>query len=275
MDVATVVFEDELTVLQIQAQSLDLYLPASEINSIMIMVNDHESLCEKIEPRWWGQHQSKVTIIHRSRYAAHWPKNGWVGQQVLKLMAADSSGMSHTLILDAKTILVKEFRHDIDGLIASGIYDIQEVFQPAAEICGQMFGSPCTKVAGPGGVPFLMINHVVQQMIDHIGREDFVTWFVAQGCLTEFVLYSSYIDKILDGLEKYYVPGFTLQNVNVCHSEIGCIDSKLDSMLDPLVYAVSIHRHAWKNFSQQQKDRFRRFLMSKDITKADLLYKFY
>jgi len=273
IDVITVVFQQELSLLEAQAESINYYAK-DIINDITVIVNDHVAVCDQVDVDWWGKHRHKVKILHRDFFLDHWPKNGWLSQQALKLAAADRSASKYSLILDAKNILVANLPFDLvnKDRIYTGIHPIKPVFQPSADICSRLFSFPVTVQAGTSGTPFLMINAVVKNLIDHVGRDSFIAWFLEQGLLTEFVLYSSYIDSKLGGLDRFYAPGNMLSVVNICHSDrIDDIDTKLQNMHDHEIISVAVHRNAWINFTETQKNRYRDFLVSRSITKGRLL----
>ena len=51
IDLITVVFRDELSLLPIQAKSLEKYV--GNINSIVIVVNDEDPVADQINTAWW------------------------------------------------------------------------------------------------------------------------------------------------------------------------------------------------------------------------------
>jgi hypothetical protein len=86
IDLVTVVFEPELPVLRAQAQSINLYCRDLGIKNIYVIVNDHESVAKQIDPAWWGDMQHRVVIMPRRTFSTNFADNGWVSQQVLKLL---------------------------------------------------------------------------------------------------------------------------------------------------------------------------------------------
>ena len=69
IDIVTVVFEQELSVLRLQAQSIELYCQDIGVKSIYVIVNDADSLAAQIDPAWWGNMSSLVRIVPRSQFA--------------------------------------------------------------------------------------------------------------------------------------------------------------------------------------------------------------
>ena len=107
IDICTVVFEQELPILKIQAQSIHNHCRNIGIRNIYVVLNDYETLAEKIDPAWWGDLASSVLVVPRTAFSSTWVENGWVSQQALKLLTASISYNVYTMVLDAKTIFVR------------------------------------------------------------------------------------------------------------------------------------------------------------------------
>ena len=107
IDIVTVVFREELPILQVQAESVDLYCQDIGIQTIYVVVNDDISVVQEIDLAWWGSLSKYVKIIHRDYFNCKFVADGWVSQQVLKLLCSTLSQNEYTMILDAKTILIK------------------------------------------------------------------------------------------------------------------------------------------------------------------------
>jgi len=169
IDLATVVFQDELPVIRLQAQSIELYCQNIGLRNIYVIVNDDQDTKNQIDTRWWGSLADKVTIIPRSAFGTQFVENGWVSQQVLKLLAASISYNTWTMILDAKTIIVKEIKLtdiiDQDGRARIGTYDTFPVFEPSRLRINQTYNIDLKQQLRPGGVPFLFQNDVVRSLI--------------------------------------------------------------------------------------------------------------
>ena len=94
----------------------------------------------------------------------------------------------------------------------------------------------------------------------------FPEWFQAQGMLTEFILYSGYIQyrRLTDVL--YNVNNNVVVPVNICHSEVAAFDRKFATMQNALT--VSIHRNAWLELTSEQQKQYQHFLIDQGITSA-------
>jgi hypothetical protein len=264
IDTVTVVFQDELDSLQRQAQSLDLYV--DEIQTVFVVVNEDSNLAQQIDFQWWGRWSNRVQIISRNSFGISWSDNGWVSQQVLKLLAASSATSNWSIILDAKTFFVKTVT-TIKDRPGVGLLPIYPVFEPSRQIVNQLFNIDLKHQLGPGGVPFVMNTQQVCNMIvciESAVNQPFVTWFQDQGRLTEFLLYSGWIQHHTGALNKIYnIDEIEMVPCNLCHSEVGSFDRKFKEMQHSTT--VSIHRHAWAQLLPEQQKQYTDFLGSRGI----------
>ena len=264
IDIVTVVFQGELNSLQRQAQSLDLYV--NDIQTVFIVVNEDSNLETQIDTQWWGRWANCVKIIPRSCFGTSWSDNGWVSQQVLKLLAAGGAPSDWSIILDAKTFFVKQATNvkDRPGV---GLLPIYPVFEPSRQIVNQLFGLDLEHQLGPGGVPFVMNTQQVRDMIAWIESavdQPFATWFQDQGRLTEFLLYTGWIQHNTGALDQIYnLDQIDMIPCNLCHNEVDAFDRKFAEMQRSTT--VSIHRRAWPQLSPEQQTQYTDFLVSRGI----------
>jgi hypothetical protein len=271
IDFVTVVFEPELPVLRAQAQSINLYCRDLGIKNIYVIVNDHDRVAVLIDPAWWGDMQHRVSILLRRTFSTDFVDNGWVSQQVLKLLGTAVSFNTWSMALDAKTLFVKPLRFDdlmdSQGRPQTGQLDIYPVFEQSRSRVSKLFGIDVVRQLGPGGVPFVFNTSMVRAMIADVEQrtgESFPAWFQAQGSVTEFILYSGYLESthMMDLL--YNTQRSRLIACNLCHSEDGAFDRKFREMQSSLT--VSIHRNAWSRMSQEQQQQYLTFLQQRGIT---------
>ena len=280
IDLVTVVFQDELPILQVQAQSVDLYAQHVGIQNIYVMVNDDSQVAEQIDPAWWGTLADRVRIVPRNIFSAEFSHDGWHSQQILKLLGSSLSYNRWSLVLDAKTILVQDIRLDQlfmpDGRMSWGHYPIQPVFEESGRITSELFEIDLECVLAPMGVPFLFDNQLVRGLIGDIEsrtRTPFIQWFSDHGMLTEFILYSGYAQYRYGSLDVVAAGDLTTayKVCNICHSEVEVFDTKFNSANDPNILTVSIHRRAWNQLRPDQQQRYQDFLISKNISTAENL----
>ena len=264
IDLVTVVFEDELATLKTQARSIAVY--GQNIDTIFVVVNEDSGLGSRIERAWWGRWQEHVQVVSRAAFGNTWSDNGWLSQQVLKLMTATVSSSEWSMILDAKTFFVRPMLK-FDRFPTVGQLDIYPVFEPSQQIVNKLFGITLTRQLGPGGVPFIIKTKEVQNMVTWIEEQtnqDFVEWFQDQGMLTEFILYSGWIQYQYIGFDPLYnISKSDIHPCNLCHSEVASFDRKFNEMQS--ADTVSIHRRAWTQLTPAQQTQYTEFLASRGI----------
>jgi hypothetical protein len=278
IDIVTVVFRDELPILKLQAQSIELYCQAIGLKSIYVVVNDDDSVAKEIDPTWWGNLSNHVRILPRSMFSTNFVNNGWVSQQVLKILTSSISYNTWSMILDAKTIFVKPLTVDQivnkKGQLNLSYYPIQSVFAPSKKIVSELFDIDLLYVAEPLGVPFFFHNSTVRSMIaciNNLTGKEFPSWFQDKGMVTEFILYSGYIvyrDHTMDLMYAGNQNSIALCS-NLCHTEVTQFDNKFLTILNTIT--VSVHRNAWRGMSESQKIKYRDLLYSRGITLAENL----
>ena len=280
IDLVTVVFQDELPILQAQAQSIDLYAQHIGIQNIYVMVNDDPLVAEQIDTAWWGTLSDRVRIVPRNIFSAEFSEDGWHSQQILKLLGSSLSYNRWSLVLDAKTILVQDIKLDRlfmpDGRMSWGHYPIQPVFEESGRITGELFQIDLERVLAPMGVPFLFDNQLVRGLIaevEHCTQTQFIKWFGSHGMLTEFILYSGYVQYRYGSLDAVSTVNSTIAYdvCNICHSEVEIFDTKFNSANDPNILTVSIHRRAWRQLRSDQQKRYQDFLTSKNVRTGENL----
>lgn len=276
IDIVTVVFEQEISILRAQAQSIALNCQRIGVRNIYVVLNDTETIVSQINPAWWGPLASNVLVIPRTAFSTPFVENGWVSQQVLKLLTASMSYNTYSMILDAKTLFVRELDPaavvDATGKILTGRCPIYPVFEPSKKIVEQLFEIELTEQLGPGGVPFIVHNDTVRMMIAEVTlrtRTPFPTWFQQQGMITEFILYSGFVKFLCGNLEVMYDRQNKLGGVvNVSHDETVQWLTKINQMNNQNTLTVSVHRGAWNRLTAQQRQEYRDLLLRRGIEAA-------
>jgi hypothetical protein len=278
IDIVTVVFESELPVLRLQAQSIDLYCHDLGARSIYVVVNDSDAVAQQIDTAWWGSMSHLVRVIPRSVFSTEFVHNGWVSQQVLKILGASLSYNPWTVVLDAKTIFVRNILLsevlDHKGRVCTGFMPIYPVFESSRSIVNGLYNIKMDRQLGPGGVPFFFHNNTVRSMIADTSErvsEFFPTWFQKQGRLTEFILYSGYVQHKCRGFDQLYSEVRQIKPENICHSEVKLFDQKLESAKINNPLTVSVHRNAWTQLTADQQTQYREYLLDRGITTAQNL----
>ena len=267
IDICTVVFDAELDVLKLQARSIELYCQHIGLKNIFVMVNDSSP----VDPTWYGTLADRVRVVPRSNFDCEWSDNGWVSQQVLKLLGSAMSNNAWCMIVDAKTLFVRPVELEqvlVNGCAATGSMPIYPVFEASQNITNKLFDIDLPAQLGPGGVPFFVEPSLTREMItevEHRTGRDFTDYFQQQGMLTEFILYSGYVWYKDQSFDKRYHPQSRIHPANLCHSETGIFDSKFDTMNQPDTLTVSIHRNAWSKLSNEQRQQYHTLLAERGI----------
>ena len=97
--------------LKTQAKSMAFRFKPEHVQEVMVLVNDENSLADKIDPIWFGHLRPKVRIVTR-RDLGYWPAagiSGWKSQQVMKLLGVAASSADWCMVLDAKTWFIKNY----------------------------------------------------------------------------------------------------------------------------------------------------------------------
>jgi hypothetical protein len=266
MDLVTVVFLDEVPTLKLQAQSVKLYCQHMDLGDIVVVINDDHMTVDDVDPAWWGELKHRVKVIHRNSWAVDYAQNGWLTQQLLKLLACAGGQNTWSMVIDAKTLFVNPVAPYGDQP-QIGLLDIFPVFETSRQLVSKLFDIDLQNQLGPGGVPFIINNHVARDMIQEVQSrtgEDFASWFQNQGMITEFILYSGYVLFSQGSFDKMYNIGPpVVVPCNLCHSEVAEFDRKFDQMANATT--VSVHRNAWKQLSDHQRRQYMNFLSERGI----------
>jgi hypothetical protein len=273
IDIITVVFQDELPVLKLQAKSIELFCQQLDLNKIVVVINDDNLDTSSIDISWWGKFSDRVVIVHRNSWNVSYSDDGWLTQQLLKMLATDRCQSKWSLVLDAKTIFVrnaiaKEIFDDQQRPCV-GVLDIYPVFEPSRTIINQLFNIDLKQQLGPGGVPFFFNNEMIKEMIftiQDLKQQSFSEWFQEQGMVTEFMLYSGFIIRSFGNYTNLYNTDYSkVHPCNICHSEVDSFDRKITEMRLADTLTVSIHRRAWDNLTDEQQQEYIGLLKQKGI----------
>lgn len=268
------VFKNELAALRVQASSLGRFVDPAEIGRIWVVINDPAVLEHTIDPAWWGPLQHKV---YHYRVNTHSNTNGWLTQQLCKLQTAALATQAWSMVLDAKTIFVRDWHftdiHTDQGL-AVGVLPVFPEFAYSKKLIDDLFDISLEHQLGPGGVPFFFHTESVKNMrasVESLTGQEFGAWFLQQGQVTEFMLYSGWLQYQHGGFAPLYSDQTCFEVENVCHSEVDRFEIKFDRMQTTPVLTVSVHRNAWCCLTDKQQQQYRDFLISRGLKEAQQL----
>lgn len=283
LSLITVVYQDELPLLEIQARSIDLYVNLQDVQTITVVVNDSKDLINSIDVAWYGQHQDKVNLIQFPPVEL----SGWDSQQLYKLLAASQSTTEWSMILDAKTWFINSL--DINKILdeSNRAYHCPaENFTAFHNELKFTESYLCTDtnntIIGPAGVPFMFHTKTVNSLItsiENLSSQAFDQWFVEHVAdpprITEFVLYSVYVIYKYGNYTSLYAqldrPYYLYYNV--CDWQVNEFDSIYKKMQskDSRILTISVHRRAFALLSDRQKNDWLQLLVDKKLIENDKL----
>lgn len=211
--VITVTCERDLPLLELQAQSISLYLDKN--CPIYLIVNENDcsnwlSLFDKKIRHHYQNH--KLTILFRNSFEGYWwqwipsainPWHvGWETQQILKLAIAKHLDSEAFLICDSQNFLIKEWSADYE-LPENTIPYRTGIFSMPIEIWEQYCQALDVKLSSPTNetismcTPIFMHTQLVQGLLTTKGGvEGFSQWFKnASRVKSEFILYTIWAEK--------------------------------------------------------------------------------
>jgi len=278
-DILTVVFREELSILRVQAQSIDLYCRDVGIKNIFVVVNDTDDLADDVDVNWYGKFSKQVKIIPRSRLGSQFHSDGWMSQQYLKLQGSTLSSNKWVMVLDAKSIFIKTLNlkkfFDVFGRIRSGYSKLGPFWHDAEQNVNQLFNIQLQGASGR--IPYLFRVDLVKNMINHIEtthNTSFDIWFnkFPYGHITEISLYFSYVQSVYRTLWKYASKNKYINAACAGRNRIDIADTVFDTELfEKRNHMVMIHRYVWNVLSTERKEKYKKFLIDKGLSTAENL----
>lgn len=277
INIVTVCYSKDISLLKTQAQSIDLYVDPSVINQIVVVVNDEESIASSIDKYWYGQHCNKVVIKHRSTYG-EFLCHGWESQQLCKLLASAESTVDWVLVLDTKTWFVAQydlhraFNHNKVAVDLSRTF--ADTFASVKTTVETLFDIKVPLLVGPTGVPFYFNSHTVRNMIkkvEELTNEEFTSFFINNSidsngntAITEFHLYLAYIIYAYKDYSKFYTSTRNkYHNINI--NDVNIADFKISNFNAKNLLTVGVHTTAYNLLDASSQQKWINFLNSKGL----------
>ena len=276
IDIITVVFQQELYYLEIQARSIEQYIDSDRIGKIFVVVNDNDSVCNLVDKNWWGNNSHKVIVIPRTRFGVREQLHGWDSQQLYKLFGASIAASKWSMCLDAKTWFVQNLdfdkMFDSTGRVNLRSFPTIPVFKPAETFVETFYKIESKEVIGPGGVPFFFHTQTMIDLIKDLEDNHQITLIdffsknvMSPVFLTEFMLYSGFVKykygshNILYSQNQYY------SVTNLADFQKYEFDKIFVQMQDPNNLTASIHRRVYQYLTEKQLQTWVDFLHSKNL----------
>jgi hypothetical protein len=218
---ATVVFEGDLGLMDIQARSMGLYCDPDLAQAIVVI----ENFAGPVPTGWrerllaqYGRLAGRVSFAPATAITAPADVPGWMSQQALKLAVSSSIETDRYVVLDAKNHLVHRLR--LDGLetesgqprIEGGSYADHSMRSYLEQTCRYVGIDP----AGPvehfvsTSTPFIVITDAARTLVANMERNEGVrlTEAMERRGVSEFFLYGAALQAagLLDELYDWSLP---------------------------------------------------------------------
>jgi len=265
-DFVTVVYEQELLLLDLQARSLNLYLDAGFSGEIIVIVNDLkpakiiERIRREILPHY-GRWQSHVRLLPFYRLGAGLnASNGWVFQQALKIAIARHVATRFFVVLDAKNHAIKPVSagHFIspEGRCIQRLTHKHEPLREYTQTCAQYFGltptgplDPC-----PPSTPFVMHTQSARELIAYVEQKErrcFFAFFKRTPHLSEFIFYGFFLRVIKrETLDEIYEDGGPSLSRTVWPNGWGLKQAMEEASRRPAIRFFAVHREILKSLPE-------------------------
>lgn len=254
IDLLTVTYGKELSLLRLQANSIRLFIDRELINKIHIVNNDDVDISFVSE--WYGDLADKLEFSHYSDHDPNIIPHIYSSHQILKCLYALRS-TRYYMILDTKNFFVKPVTKDHlfkDGLPIASLYGKQGFDRRPWE--RDMWANICqffhTQIDVPllYSTPFIVDKHIMLSMIERIESQtdmSLAEYFLTQSMLEqdkhvyEFFLYSGIINdyETVHKIVDRFVSSVWPSTINMRHCQPDYIHR------DHRLFATGIHRTAW------------------------------
>jgi Family of unknown function (DUF6492) len=282
IDFLTVVYRDELMLLQMQAQSFAWYIDSKDffVTNFYVILNDDTLTYKDIDISWWGPHASKVQIINRNEFGYYPPPymKGWYTQQLCKILGTVHAQNEWCFIFDAKTLLIQHLEYDTIFTLGRGRFAnwpcTSPHWQTGLQFLKEKYSITNFKWISPGGVPFLAHVPTMRAMVCE--EPDFVEWFhtycqfphmlnnETRG-ITEFLCYSAYVSSIKGRFEELYTGEQAIEVYNLADWEVKDFDSWIKQIRNSTPFTVSIHPRAYNLLNEEQKIQWEDLLIGFNV----------
>lgn len=280
IDFVTVVFDDEINLLFLQAHSISKYVDPLIINKIYIIYNDknYSYFEQYFYKTIYDQYDLLKNCVVLLNYLQLFDTktilnecSGWRMQQLIKLIVSKIVSVDYYLVLDSKNHFIRNL--NLESFIKKNkcimyIGDIG-IMEKYFNNCIKYFNitdSQINKIKLEEKMtnklpititPYLFKTQIVNFLISYIEtrEKDFCKFFLNNTSITEFHLYSSFIiySQVLDQFyisDKFdHIAIFNIYPSN----ETTFIDLVKKAMTDEIM-TFAVHRTRFKNLTSNQKE---------------------
>lgn len=288
VDLVTVVYGPEISLLQLQARSFGRNLDAKNVRNIHIIINELEpaSAFEKISEfvdAEYGALRDRVKIWTASEISEVDSSRGWRTQQTLKLRIADRIESKKYIVFDAKNHLIKKC--SVQDFLASDGRPRSFWTVQAGSLKNYLinslayFGIPSdistTKVM-PATTPFVLYTDAVKNMmamIEALEKTSFEKFFHSPGRdVTEFFLYFAYLVHQKEDFEKIYKFGgrFAVTLFTRWPDTAEQQEKALERLADPGIFVFGLHKNRVSALDDSARATVRKAWVDADLFADDL-----
>ncbi|UTW59127.1 hypothetical protein KFE96_02125 [Kordiimonas sp. SCSIO 12603] len=285
LDFVTVTFAGDLKLLELQAKSMAMFLPASLVGNIVVIFNDadpkenRDFFEENIRPLY-GSLAPKLKLFNRADLTGDYVfiHRDWFSQQIMKLRIAEHIENSAYIILDSKNHFTRHVKREDfvapDGRLKLAFmkfqtdssffrrlwsggkvgYDIPRRLVGSFEYFGLKPEKYLQQIV-PTTTPFPLYRDISLNLINEIETREnkrFEDWFETYFTATEFYLSQAF--PLYKGIENemLYLPSKRLGNIifpgNV---SIADIDQRLNKHRKQGYFSFGVHRKAFNGLNDE------------------------
>jgi hypothetical protein len=260
-DIATVTFDLEYPMLELQAKSIEKYFSADLVK--IILINNSDSNIDYCRP-WYGKFADQVEIHHISEVVKNYNSNRYGNQMIAKIKLSKFCSSKNLILLDNKNWFINRITENKivkNEKLAGGSGGIGQEWELQWKNSLELFNlnindHPYTKYSAR--TPFFVKTHTLQELLSLF---DNIENMILSGEHTEFSLVNAYIIKKYHSWHNYF-----FDYDPECSVETGLwpgYRQDLSTVLDRLyghdygrqnrTLVTGIHRRVWNTLTNEEK----------------------
>lgn len=261
-DVATVTFDLECPMLELQARSIEKYFSVN-IGKIILINNSNSNIdyCRD----WYGKFADRVEIYHISEVVKNYSINDYSNQMIAKIKLSKYCNSENLVLLDNKNWFINSVSENKiikDNKLAGGSGGIGQEWKSQWKNSLELVDltikdHPYTQYSAR--TPFFVKTHTLQELQNLF---DNVEQLILSGDHTEFSLINAYIIKKYNNWHNYFFeydsecsietglwPGYRQDLSSVIDRLYGYEHNRQDKTL-----VTGVHRRVWNTLTQEEKN---------------------
>jgi hypothetical protein len=274
----TIVFDQEIPLLKIQARSFERFVPDNLVKDIYIIYNSPGELPKAHQAdirTGYGRHGSKITFWTADEICAMPMGSGWDRQQILKLAVANRVRTEHYTVLDAKSHLAApltvDFLQTSEGKQCANCADYtNHALRYALTRAFKYFKidiEPYISKSLDTITPFTFYTKLVSSMMQDLAEKEntpFSAVFLKNG-FAEFTLYSAWLNSNgydLDDLYHFHqiFPALIWDDT----TSFEYVEKMIREIEEKTPF-ISVHRRAYGSFDEATVERLATFWVERGL----------